>query len=543
MRSVVGFTRSADPSVASVAERDYCARIALDGAITGGVHVHGRTLRTVAIALATSITGSLVVSVGFTSAARAADSPLQYIVQFKNEFGLATTLLDEALRGTDITDVWNQALDGFAATLSAADLLRLWHDPDVVSIQHDNAVTASVNQISPPWGLDRIDQRTLPLNGAYSYSTTGTGVDAYVVDTGINLTHSEFTGRLRTGMSVDLLDGRGANPDDCDGHGTHVAATIGGTTYGVAKDVTLIPVRVLGCGGAGTDSDVITGLEWIIADHQNPASPAAPVPAVANLSLGGQADPALDDAINAVIADGVTVVVAAGNGNAQACAVSPARVPNAITVAASTITDHAASFTNHGSCVDLFAPGDEIQSAWIGSNTATATLSGTSMAAPHVAGVVARMLEATPGATPADIWTAMDAAATTGALTVPAGDPNKLLYRVPPLLPPPPPAASIPAVPRSFVVTTGNTSATLRWTAPSSNAASIPTGYSTACSASGQAAVTDFTAVSPWVVSGLANGVLYSCTVTAYNDAGAGPATAPKTVTPRTTPDAPRHRE
>ncbi len=501
--------------------------------------MNGRRLR--AIAIATSTTATLLACVAFTSTARtaraagdstAADASSQYIVQFKSEIGLATTTLDEVLRGTDITDVWNHALDGFAATLSAADVQRLWRDPDVTSIQHDHPVTASVNQISPPWGLDRIDQRSLPLNGAYSYSTTGTGVDAYIVDTGINTTHADFAGRIPRGISIDLLDGHGTSYEDCNGHGTHVAGIVGGATYGVAKDVSLIPVRVLDCWGSGSDASVIAGLDWIITDHANGR------PAVANLSLGGSPDPVLDDAINAVIADGVTVVVAAGNDGAPACDYSPSRVPGAITVAASTINDQAASFTNHGSCVDLFAPGVRIQSAWIGSDTASKTLDGTSMAAPHVAGVVARMLEETPTATPVQVWASMNAAATIGALTVPAGDPNKLLYRLPPILPPPPPVLARPGAPIALTAVSRNASAILTWTPPSTSAVSVPTSYTASCT-DGLTPVTVLNAVSPQTVSSLVNGVEYSCSVTASNGAGAGPASAVKKVTPRTVPDAP----
>ena len=501
--------------------------------------MHGRTLRTVAIA--TSIAGSLIVSVGFAGTVRAATAPTapttadpssQYIVQFKNDFGLAITVLDETLRGTDITDVWNHAIDGFAATLSPQDVQRLWHDPHVVSIQANRKVSASVNQLDPPWGLDRIDQRALPLNAAYSYSSTGVGVDAYIVDTGIKTTHTEFTDRIPRGMSIDFSDGNGTSYEDCNGHGTHVAGIVGGKTYGVAKEVNLIPVRVLDCFGSGSDASVIAGLNWIITDHANGR------PAVANLSLGGSPDPVLDDAINAVIADGVTVVVAAGNDSAPACDYSPSRVPGAITVAASTINDQAASFTNHGSCVDLFAPGVRIQSAWIGSDTASKTLDGTSMAAPHVAGVVARMLEETPTATPVQVWASMNAAATTGALMVPAGDPNKLVYRLPPILPPPPPVLTLPGAPIALTTASRNASAILTWTPPSTSAVSAPTSYTASCT-DGLTPVTVLNAVSPQTVNSLVNGVEYSCSVTASNGAGTGPSSAAKKVTPRTIPDAP----
>jgi subtilisin family serine protease len=253
-----------------------------------------------------------------------------------------------------------------------------------LNVEADQEMSINETQTGATWGLDRIDQSSRPLSSTYSYTSTGAGVDAYVIDTGILGTHTEFTGRMKNGYSAI---GKSTNTTDCNGHGTHVAGTVGGTSYGVAKKVSLIPVRVLNCQGSGTNSGVIAGINWAIKNHTTNK-------AVANMSLGGGVSSTLDAAINNLINDGVTVVVAAGNSAAIACNYSPARVPNAITVAASTDTDTLAYFSNFGTCVDIIVPGFDITSSVIGSNTATAVFSGTSMASPHVAGAVARSLGA-----------------------------------------------------------------------------------------------------------------------------------------------------
>ena len=276
--------------------------------------------------------------------------------------------------------------------MTREEALELSKDPAVAYVEQDRTVKALGTQApTPSWGLDRIDQRDLPLNGSFTYPNTGAGVTAYIIDTGIRTTHSDFGGRASWGTNT-TGDG---NNTDCNGHGTHVAGTVGGAQYGVAKGVKLIAVKVLNCAGSGSFSGVVAGIDWVTAHHQ-PGQPA-----VANMSLGASgSDAATENAVRSSIADGVTYAIASGNSNANACNFTPARVAEAITVNASTNTDARASFSNFGTCTDVFAPGQNITSAWITSDTATNTISGTSMAAPHVAGAAALVLGATPQATP-----------------------------------------------------------------------------------------------------------------------------------------------
>ncbi len=319
--------------------------------------------------------------------------------------------------------VYNNAIRGFAGSAAGGAMAALMADSRVVAVEPDGIMEIVTTQTSPTWGIDRIDQRATTLSGSYTYTNTGAGVIAYIIDTGLRFDHTEFGTRAVTGF--DAVDGGSA--DDCNGHGTHVGGTVGGATYGVAKGVSLVGVRVLNCSGSGATSGVIAGIDWVAAHH------VAGAPAVANMSLGGGASAALDAAVSNAIADGITFAIAAGNGNKggvaqDACKYSPARVAAAITVSATNQTDTKASWANYGNCVDLFAPGVGITSAWYTSATATGTISGTSMATPHAAGVAALFLQSNSGASPAAVRQALYDASTKGVVTSSKTTNNHLLF-------------------------------------------------------------------------------------------------------------------
>ena len=360
----------------------------------------------------------------------------QYIVVLKDRTSpsaRAEARRQAVNKGGKVKHVYGAAIKGFSATLSDRAVEALRHNPHVAYLEVDRQVSIDATQSPATWGLDRIDQRNLPLSNSYTYDFTGAGVTAYIIDTGIRSTHTQFGGRVGAGFT-SISDGQGTN--DCNGHGTHVAGTVGSSTYGVAKAVNLRPVRVLNCSGSGTNSGVIAGINWVTAN--------AVKPAVANMSLGGGVSSSLDTAVNNSIASGVTYALAAGNENTNACNGSPSRVAAGLTVGSTTSSDARSSFSNYGTCVDLFAPGSSITSAWSTSDTATNTISGTSMATPHVAGVAALYLQANPTASPSAVSSAIVANATSGVVTNPGtGSPNRLLNSLfgstPPPPPPPPP--------------------------------------------------------------------------------------------------------
>ncbi len=309
-----------------------------------------------------------------------------------------------------------QVINGYEASMTETQAKRLAASPDVAYVEQNKTVSLLATQNNPTWGLDRIDQRNRPLSRTYTYPTTASNVTAYIIDTGIRYTHNDFGGRARFGY-----DAVGTGGVDCNGHGTHVAGTVGGSTYGVAKAVRLVGVRVLSCTGSGSTAGVIAGVNWVTNN--------AVKPAVANMSLGGGVSSTLDNAVAASINSGVTYALAAGNSNANACNSSPARVGAAITVGSTTNTDARSSFSNYGTCVDIFAPGSSITSAWYNSNTATRAISGTSMASPHVAGAAALVLSRNTGFSPAQVRDSLVNSATTGVVTSPGtGSPNRLLF-------------------------------------------------------------------------------------------------------------------
>ena len=364
--------------------------------------------------------------------------PNKYIVVLKPEIAQSLTASTAqslaATYGGQVGFVYEHALKGFSVQMTEADAIALSNDSSVDYVTEDNEVTISGTQLNPPnWGLDRIDQRDLPLNNAYTYKPTGAGVHAYVVDSGIRATHQDFHGRAS--IAVDLV---GGNDPDCTGHGTHVAGIIGSSTYGVAKGVTLHSVRVLDCNNSSPSSRVIAGVNWVTLNRI--------LPAVVNLSLGGPGNGALDQAVTGSINSGLTYTISAGNENVDAGSRSPARVQAAITVGATDSADNRSFFTpplasNYGSVLDLFAPGSLITSTWRDSDTSIAIASGTSMAAPHVAGVAAQYLQIAPSASPALVRNSIVGNATPGRVFNPGpGSPNLLLYSN--FLPLPPRATS-----------------------------------------------------------------------------------------------------
>lgn len=426
--------------------------------------------------------------------------------------------------GGEVFYVYENALQGFAVRMSDADAQRLARSPFVEVVAENGVAQLEATQSGPTWGIDRIDEVSLPLDGQYVYGQTGAGVTAYIIDTGIRTSHTEFGGRASIG--TDTV-GDGQNGNDCNGHGTHVAGTVGGTTYGVAKQVTIKAVRVLNCSGSGSWAGVIAGVDWVTGDHQ------AGQPAVANMSLGGGAYSALDTAVANSIADGVTYAIAAGNSNANACNYSPARAPAALTVAATANTDARASFSNWGTCVDVFAPGVSITSAWKTDDTATNTISGTSMATPHVAGVAALYLGADPSASPGTIAARITADATAGVVVDPAGSPNLLLFTG--TVPPPSTTTTAtttttttaplarPGAPTIVSAVGGSQSVALGWSPPTTGGAT--TGYRVyrGTKSNRLTLVATLGTQTSWTNTGLDSARTYYYQITATNAAGESP--------------------
>ncbi len=358
----------------------------------------------------------------------------QYIVVYKTpemttqsseQFTQSVTADIQSVIQTQVLATYSEVLNGAVVKANATQLQYILSRSDVAYVEQDKTISISpifsAQQANPTWGLDRIDQRNLPLDNQYNVDDDGNVVTAYIIDTGILNSHNEFGGRSKSGY--DFVD-NDSNANDCNGHGTHVAGTVGGSVYGVAKKVRLVGVRVLNCNGSGSVSGVVSGINWVANAGKNDGGPS-----VANMSLGGGTSTSINNAVNSAVDQGIFFAVAAGNENTDACNRSPASAANAYTVASTTVSDNRSGFSNYGRCVDIFAPGSNITSAWIGNNGATRTISGTSMATPHVAGVAALYYDKKPSLSTTDLAKLLDDSSTKNVVKDPrTGSPNQLVY-------------------------------------------------------------------------------------------------------------------